>query len=484
MSNKAFLKKAERLLPALRSEIVEADVCSEALQKGSKIRLDFGKHLVGYISLSFTTRGSHPDAPAWLRLQFAERLTELDEKVDEYHGWISAGWVQEEQIHVDVFPAELALPRRYAFRYLQIEVLDLSSRYELVLEKAVCRAVSSADDARLLPYRAEDALQQKMDRVAVNTLHDCMQEVFEDGPKRDRRLWIGDLHLQALANYQTYRQNDLVKRCLYLFAGCTLADGRVAASIFTAPEAEADDSAMFDYSLFFIPTLRDYYEATKDTETLAELWPVAWRQIELSQENFDENGLVRDSNKLGWCFIDWNLELNKQASAQGVYLYCAKAAKEIAKLLHDADKATWLETDIARKKQAAQKELFDAEQGVFLSGSGKQLSWASQIWMVLGDVCEDAGVFDRMAGRSDALAMVTPYLYHYYVQALLHLNRKEKALEVLRSYWGGMVEAGADTFWELYNPDRPDESPYGGTIVNSYCHAWSAGPAYFLRKYF
>lgn len=29
---------------------------------------------------------------------------------------------------------------------------------------------------------------------------DCMQSVFEDGPKRDRRLWLGDLRLQALAS--------------------------------------------------------------------------------------------------------------------------------------------------------------------------------------------------------------------------------------------------------------------------------------------
>ena len=80
--------------------------------------------------------------------------------------------------------------------------------------------------------------------------------------------------------------------------------------------------------------------------------------------------------------------------------------------------------------------------------------------------------------------MVTPYLYHHYVQALVDVGQKAKALEVLRSYWGGMVLLGADTFWELYNPSNPDESPYGGTIVNSYCHAWSCAPAYFLRKYF
>ena len=84
----------------------------------------------------------------------------------------------------------------------------------------------------------------------------------------------------------------------------------------------------------------------------------------------------------------------------------------------------------------------------------------------------------------DAINIVTPYLYHQYVDALLAVEEKEKALQVLTDYWGGMIKAGADTFWELYNPENPIESPYGGTIVNSYCHAWSCAPAYFLRKYF
>ena len=35
----------------------------------------------------------------------------------------------------------------------------------------------------------------------------------------------------------------------------------------------------------------------------------------------------------------------------------------------------------------------------------------------------------------------------------------------MEKYWGGMARLGADTFWELYNPNNPDESPYGGTIV-------------------
>ena len=71
-----------------------------------------------------------------------------------------------------------------------------------------------------------------------------------------------------------------------------------------------------------------------------------------------------------------------------------------------------------------------------------------------------------------------------YYEALLICGRKEQALEYMKYYWGGMLKHGADTFWELYNPENPAESPYGSSIVNSYCHAWSCTPAYLLRKYF
>ena len=218
-------------------------------------------------------------------------------------------------------------------------------------------------------------------------------------------------------------------------------------------------------------------------ETLRELWPSAWRQIALAQERFDECGLVRDSDVLGWCFLDWNLELNKQAGAQGVYLYCLKTAGKIAAALNDGEKASLIEEEYAKKKQAALDSLYDPALGLFVSGEKRQLSWASQIWMALGGAA-GGDVLARIAERHDAVGMVTPYLYHHYVQALIDVGQREKALEVLRSYWGGMVKLGADTFWELFNPANPDESPYGGTIVNSYCHAWSCAPAYFLRKYY
>lgn len=76
-----------------------------------------------------------------------------------------------------------------------------------------------------------------------------------------------------------------------------------------------------------------------------------------------------------------------------------------------------------------------------------------------------------------------PYLYHYYIEALLKSELYEDARQEVADYWGAMVEKGADTFWEVYDPADEFRSPYNFYPVNSYCHAWSCTPTYFIRKY-
>lgn len=46
-----------------------------------------------------------------------------------------------------------------------------------------------------------------------------------------------------------------------------------------------------------------------------------------------------------------------------------------------------------------------------------------------------------------------------------------------------MIHKGADTFWEVYDPQNEYLSPYNFFPINSYCHAWSCTPTYFIRKY-
>jgi hypothetical protein len=77
----------------------------------------------------------------------------------------------------------------------------------------------------------------------------------------------------------------------------------------------------------------------------------------------------------------------------------------------------------------------------------------------------------------------TPYLYHYYIQSLIDSGLHQEAKKALSDYWGGMIEKGADTFWEAYDPTNDFLSPYNFYPINSYCHAWSCTPVYFIRKY-
>lgn len=507
MKNENLLAKALRHLPELnRTEvgvartvqldcdenhaikITEAECYKDSkMNKGDEIILDFGNHQVGYLKLKLNYEGSHPDAPVWIRIHFAENPVELFENSKEYNGWISSSWIEEEQIHIDILPSQLSLERRYAFRYVKIQIIDISSKFSLKIEDARCIAVSSADDMKLKSYETINDLHKALDRVACRTLHNCMQTVFEDGPKRDRRLWLGDLRMQALANYETYENNDLVKACLYLFAALPLDNGQMGACLFLEPVPEVDDTVMFDYSLFFIVTLRDYFRKTKDYETLKDLWPSALSQIYIAEESIGEFGVVEDSDRLGWCFVDWNFVLNKQASAQGIFLYAVQAALELALELEEKDEAERLTIFYNNLKSDAISVLWDEDEECFVSGKDKQISIASQVWMILGGAIggdEAKALLERVEARAEKIDMVTPYMYHNYIDALMKLDEKDKALKKLENYWGGMLEQGADTFWELYNPNNPNESPYGGTIVNSYCHAWSCAPAFFLRKFF
>ena len=59
-----------------------------------------------------------------------------------------------------------------------------------------------------------------------------MQGVMLDGPKRDRRLWLGDLRLEAQVNACTFRKFDIIERSIYLLAAFPMEDGRIPACVF------------------------------------------------------------------------------------------------------------------------------------------------------------------------------------------------------------------------------------------------------------
>lgn len=383
-------------------------------------------------------------------------------------------------MHLDTLPATLELPRRYSFRFVEVTVIDTSPKWQACFSAPFVEAISSADDRRLPKAPQVDPMLQKIYQVSVRTLHECMQTVFEDGPKRDRRLWIGDLHLQALADYATYNQCDLVKRCLYLFAGLTAKDGRVPANVFTNGEPQPDDTFLFDYSLFFVSILSDYYAQTQDENTLGQLMPIAKQQIDLALEYVDHGGALILPKS--WpVFVDWSDTFDKQTCAQMILIYALKqliAFPNCPNLESYQSALIRLSNNVLKKRR---------DNGLFVSGTAAEVNIATQAWAVLAGVLpqeENQHLMQQAVKQLfPILGIVTPYMYHFIVQALFESNMQVEAIDLMKQYWGKMVELGADTFWEIFDPNEPSYSPYGNTLISSYCHAWGCTPAYLMTTY-
>jgi len=66
------------------------------------------------------------------------------------------------------------------------------------------------------------------------------------------------------------------------------------------------------------------------------------------------------------------------------------------------------------------------------------------------------------------------------------LGREDVLLEIMRSYWGGMLKRGAVTFWEQFDPSAEGSDQYamyGDPYGKSLCHAWGASPNYLIARY-
>lgn len=477
-----FLKKADENLPEIKKSRITPDHPLTVLDKGDSVTVDLGNHYVGRLSFKMWFVDEYIDAPVTLRVRFFETKGEADYDYSSYGGWLCESWIQEDTVKID-FPGIYTLPRRYAARYVKIEVVHTPKK--LSLSEFVFTAETSADEKKLLPYLTQDKELSEIDRVAVNTLKNCMQRVFEDGPKRDRRLWIGDLRLEALANYYTFRDTALVKRCLYLFAAAERNSlGFLPGFVYENPIYFPGSWHIVDYSMMYVNSLCDYYNYIGDRETFDDIYPLAKSIMESADACLDGDGILAvPENDM---FIDWCAGLKKVAAHFGVYLYTLENLADTLDKIGLEDAKIFRER-LKKGREAARRVLFNEEKCAFINKRDEgQHSVHAASWMVLGGVVEGdeaRRVMLDVLASSDSVKPFTPYMHHYTVDALFKAGLTEEAERYIRWIWGGMVKVGTDTFFEAYVPGDPSFSPYDDNKVNSMCHAWSCTATYFLRKY-
>lgn len=456
------------------------------LEENSVICFDFGEHLVGDFHFDVDFIGDNVGGPLRFKIILGEIPAEIEDVFDSYSSTLSKAWFQDEIVTFEFLPQTVTFSRRFAFQYVKIILLAKSFDYKVIIKNIKCICTTSAEP-EIAKYSMPglDKDLKEIDSVALRTLRNSMQETFIDGSKRDKRLWLGDFPLMSQTNNFTFKNPKIAKKCFYLFASQLMPDGRMSACIYTKPEIKGGTEYIIDFAILFGSYLFDYAKETGDWETVEDLWQAAYSQAEIILNQLDEHGLFNNPDK-NWVFIDWNPELDKQAAINAIIIYSLLKLYLIAEHFNYKNEKGKLDAIIKKMKEAVVKSFYDTNKQIFFSGNKRQVSWASQVWMILAEVVDDPTtklILSKMLKNDSFVKPVSPYLYHYALKALFKYNFRAEAIDIIKNYWGAMVQKGASTFWEVYKSDDPKFSPYNNYLLNSYCHSWSCTPAYFFRKY-
>ena len=97
-------------------------------------------------------------------------------------------------------------------------------------------------------------------------------------------------------------------------------------------------------------------------------------------------------------------------------------------------------------------------------------------------------LYDKeLADRVNRLSF-SPFNQYFIIQALGRLGKWEDALGSVRDMWGGMLEYGGTTTFEVYRPSwnaflgRNDAVPNATCGIVSLCHPWGAGVVKWLNE--
>lgn len=456
-----------------------SDIQFPIILRDEELIIDFGDHYTGYLNIELENADDFwiADAPVNFNFDFAEMPIELNEGIEFPEKALSCGWLQKDFKSVRLLPYKGSLERRYSFRYMRIKRSD-TVRFAVKITALYIDSVSSVALESVPQLKTGDDLIDKIDYMCLKTLKECEQEVFEDGPKRDQRLWIGDLRLQAQLDYLTFKNTNLIKKCIYLFTDHLTGEGLVPSCVFPDTPPYVDGRCVFlDYSLCLALCLYDYLQNTGDADLPEELYDVVLRQI-----RYVDRYLKSDRENInGRFFIDHG-KYDKTVAVLGYFGYVlhhtvylaerlGKNTSEIKSMISDTEKNL--------------NEYYSKEKGLFISPTG-EISWHSQIWASLsGCVSLETAksVLTKTAEYDPEIRPSSPFMTHYYLEALYNCGFDGVAKDYIKQYWGAMLKAGFDCCPECFMPENDRYSPYSAPALNSACHAWSCTAAYWIRKY-
>ena len=321
-------------------------------------------------------------------------------------------------------------------------------------------------------FRCSDPRLDSIWMTGAYTVHMCMQEYLWDGIKRDRCIWLGDMHPEVNTIMRVFGQNEVVTRSL-----------DVAAEEFPLPRWF---NGMSSYSLWYLIIQHDWFMHGGDRDFLMRHHDYITGLVDKIAALVDKNGTehLEDGNNGDMArFLDWPSTPNKkgmEAGYRALISWAMTDAGTLCRWMGDEERAAKCSETV---KRLARKVLPD-----------NGLQQARALKMIAG--------LQKPTADFEVEGFSTFYGY-YMLEALAKGGHWQKALDLMRQYWGAMLDLGATTFWEDFDIDwmrnaaRIDEMvpegkvdvhrEYGDYCYLSYrhslCHGWASGPTAWLSQH-
>ncbi len=328
-------------------------------------------------------------------------------------------------------------------------------------------------------FESNDLLVNKIFETAVYTAHLSMQDSILDGIKRDRGRWIGDDEVINRVALDVYGNVPLVKEGLKDAIG-------------PEPVTEAV-GGLPGYSAWWVVAEYEYVTRTGDMEQLRGVKTRMLQLLALMEKDLDDRNVYAGKGKP---FVDWSKGFSGESpeARRAVDFEYMRAFRLGGALLHrvkdDANGTRYMKL-AADMSEATRKYLRDANRSY-----GDR--WQTNALAVLGEDHEGnfafgthatLDVLKRVANGRKPGDVITPYFGSYLLQALSRADMQPDALSWMKSYWSGMLDNGATSFWEAWDPAWAGDDPHAKLEADdkvgynaSLAHGWSSGPAAWLLE--
>ena len=341
-------------------------------------------------------------------------------------------------------------------------------------------------------FRCNDDKLNCIWEIGCHTIRVGSQEVQVDCPTREQAVFWADHIWTGLWMIYLSGDSSFLKHMLLSAGHVQRADGQLPAAIFCGLDYSGG-LPFYDFTLIMLWGVWEYYWHTGDRILARHLLPVMEKALQWYRQRLGPSGLIEfdavaaQEASQGMLFIDhpgmgWHNcphpGLDRRGISAGLNLFYLKALTAYTKLTRTLEQpAVFSEEEIKSLKQKIHQAFWDPGQAVYVdalieSKPSNQVSQQINALAIVGGVCpaeRARGILTKVLDPDDkSLCRCTPYFWLYMFQAMSLAGMHPEMLEVIRKYWGAMVEAGATTWWETFLGDERD----------SLCHPYSSVPNY------